>query len=174
VVLEAFAVFLPDTDANREGDLYYSTYDADTDTVQNIVYLYVTADGTVKGCCRTSAGNTEDGYDTSDSYDLTLKAGWNRIITTDTTSLRRVAYSLKTGPLLEGLTWQYLDHSSFPKMARRSHDGLRAGPLHMNAEPPPNFWRGKRALCAVEETDSRFSRLARTRSRRYETYLFPS
>lgn len=114
VYLQAFSVFMPDTDANRKGDLYYSTYDADTNTVRNIVYLYATADSTIKGSCTTSAGDNEDGYDTSDSYDLTLKAGWNKIIATDTSVLRSVALSLTTGPLPEGLTWQYLDYSSFP------------------------------------------------------------
>ncbi len=115
VYLEAFAVFLPDTDANREGDIFYSTYDADTNTGQDIVYLYATTDGTVKGRCTTSVGENQDGYDASDSYDLTLKAGWNKVIATDTSSLRGVTLSLTTGPLPEGLTWQYLDYSSFPK-----------------------------------------------------------
>ncbi len=112
--LEAFAVFLPDTDTNREGDIYYSADGAETNTVQDVVYLYATTDGTVKGRCTTSAGDNEDGYDTSNSYDLTLKAGWNEVIATDTGSPRRVTSSLQTGPLPQGLTWQYLDYSDFP------------------------------------------------------------
>lgn len=115
VYLAAFAVFLPGTDANREGDLYYRGDGAETDTTHNVVYLYATANGTVKGRCTTSAGDNEDGYDTSDSYDLTLKAGWNEIIQTDTSSPRSVTSSLQTGPLPEGLTWHYLDYSDFPK-----------------------------------------------------------
>ncbi len=114
VYLEAFAVFLPDTDANREGDIFYSAYDADTNTSHDIGYLYATNDGTVKGRCTTSAGEDESGYDTSDSYDLTLKAGWNKVVATDTSSLRNVVLSLTTGPLPEGLTWQYLDYSNVP------------------------------------------------------------
>lgn len=115
VYLTAFAVFRPGTDANREGDLYYRGDGAKTDATHNVVYLYATADGTVKGRCTTSAGDKEDGYDTSDSYDLALKAGWNEIIQTDTSSLRSVTSSLQTGPLPQGLTWQYLDYSDFPK-----------------------------------------------------------
>ncbi len=115
VYLEAFAVFLPGTYANREGDLYYRGDGAETDATYNVLYLYATADGTVKGRCTTSAGDNEDGYDTSDSYDLTLKAGWNEVVATNTSSLRSVTSSLQTGPLPQGLTWQYLDYSDFPK-----------------------------------------------------------
>lgn len=114
VYLEAFAVFLPDTDLNREGDLEYSAYDADIDAIQNVVYIYATADGTVRGRCETSAGDDEGGYDTSNSYDLTLTEGWNEATATNVDSPRSVTSSLQTGPLPEGFTWQYLDYSDLP------------------------------------------------------------
>ncbi len=114
VYVEAFAVFLPDTDPNRESDLKYSAYDAGMDASQDIVYIYATADGTIRGRCETSAGVNEDGYDTSDSYDLTLTEGWNEVIATNASSTGSVTSSLRMGPLPEGLTWQYLDYSDFP------------------------------------------------------------
>ena len=116
VYLQAFGVFLPDSDASYGGVLEYGSYDTETstETSRTVEYLYATADGTVKGRCTTSAGDYEGGYDTSNSYDLTLKKGWNEVIFTNVTSPGNVTFSRQTGSLPEGFVWRYLDYSDLP------------------------------------------------------------
>jgi hypothetical protein len=76
---------------------------ATDDNFEGIVnFYYAASDATIRGDCITTFG---EGYSSTDTYDLDLKAGWNKVVSLFTPDGRLQS----TAPVPEDIRWSFIE-----------------------------------------------------------------